>query len=133
MIVALVDSPALDVLRRDAEDALAVRGIAIPSEHGFTAHMTSATWTPADPDPVGRLAPFPVTFTGVIRRVRHAALHVPRCCRARGHAGGAGCGGLERAGAGMGRAEAEVARQCVVLARCTQPRKGSGPLRAPGP
>lgn len=65
VIVALVDSPALDALRRDGEDALAVRGIAIPSEHGFTAHMTICYLDPDDPDPVGRLGPLPVTFAGV--------------------------------------------------------------------
>jgi 2'-5' RNA ligase len=65
VIVALVDSPALDALRRDAEDILASRGIAIPSEHGFTAHMTICYLDPADPDPVGRLVPLAVTFTGV--------------------------------------------------------------------
>jgi 2'-5' RNA ligase len=65
VIVALADSPALDTLRRDAENALAARGIAIPSEHGFTAHMTICYQDPGDPDPVGRLESFPVTFTGV--------------------------------------------------------------------
>jgi 2'-5' RNA ligase len=65
VIVALVDSPMLDALRRTAVDALATRGIAIPSEHGFTAHMTLCYLDPGDPDPVGRLAAFPVVFTGV--------------------------------------------------------------------
>lgn len=65
VIVALADSPGLDALRRDAEATLAARGIAIPSEHGFTAHMTLCYQDPAAPDPVGRLAAFPVTFTGV--------------------------------------------------------------------
>jgi 2'-5' RNA ligase len=63
--VALVDSPMLDTLRRSAVDVLATRGIAIPSEHGFTAHMTICYADPAAADPVGRLEPFPVTFTGV--------------------------------------------------------------------
>jgi 2'-5' RNA ligase len=65
VIVALVDSPALDVLRQDALLALAVRGIALPSEHGFTAHMTLSYLAPGDPDPVGRLEPLPVTFAAV--------------------------------------------------------------------
>jgi 2'-5' RNA ligase len=65
VIVALADSPALDVLRRDAETALAVRGIDLPSEHGFTAHMTICYCDPADPGPVVRIEPFPVTFAGV--------------------------------------------------------------------
>lgn len=65
VIVALVDSPELDALRRDAENALAVRGIALPPEHGFTAHMTICYLEPGDPDPVGRLDPAPVTFRAV--------------------------------------------------------------------
>lgn len=65
VIVALADSPDLDALRRDAETALAVRGLGIPSEHGFTAHMTLCYQDPDGPDPVGRLESFPVTFAGV--------------------------------------------------------------------
>jgi 2'-5' RNA ligase len=65
VIVALADSPALDVLRRDAENALAVRGITLPSEHGFTPHLTICYLEPGDPDPVGRLDAFPVTFPAV--------------------------------------------------------------------
>lgn len=65
VIVALADSPALDALRRDAETALAARGITIPSEHGFTAHMTIAYIDPGAADPVGRLGSFPITFAGV--------------------------------------------------------------------
>lgn len=65
VIVALADSPALETLRADAVAALAARGIRIPSEHGFTAHMTICYQDPADPDPVGRLEAFPVTFAGV--------------------------------------------------------------------
>jgi 2'-5' RNA ligase len=65
VIVALVDSPMLDALRRSAVDALASRGIATPSEHGFTAHMSICYLNPGDPDPVGRLEPLPVTFDGI--------------------------------------------------------------------
>lgn len=65
VFVALADSPALDTLRRDAEAALEGQGIAIPSEHGFTAHMTICYQDPAAPDPVGRIESFPLTFTGV--------------------------------------------------------------------
>ena len=65
VIVALADSPGLDQLRRDTEAALAVRGIALPSEHGFTAHMTLCYQDAGDPDPVGRQPAFPVTFTGI--------------------------------------------------------------------
>lgn len=62
VIVALVDSPAVDQLRRDAEAFLAAQGISLPSEHGFTPHMTIAYQDPGDPDPVGRIPSFPVTF-----------------------------------------------------------------------
>lgn len=65
VIVALVDSPAVDQLRRDAEAALAGQGIALPSEHGFTPHITIGYLDPADPDPVGRIPAFPVTFGAV--------------------------------------------------------------------
>lgn len=65
VIVALVDSPQLDVLRRDAEAALAGRGIGMPSEHGFTAHITICYLPPDAPDPVGRLGALPVTFGAV--------------------------------------------------------------------
>ena len=65
VIVALIDSPAVDQLRRDAEAALAAQGIALPSEHGFTPHMTISYQDADDPDPVGRLASAPVTFGAV--------------------------------------------------------------------
>lgn len=65
VIVALVDSPQLDVLRRDAETALAAQGIGIPSEHGFTAHITVCYLPSGAPDPVGRIGAFPVTFGAV--------------------------------------------------------------------
>ena len=65
VIVALLDSPQLDQLRRDAEAALNVQGIGIPSEHGFTPHVTICYLQPGDPDPVGRIGAFPVTFGAV--------------------------------------------------------------------
>jgi len=65
VIVALVDSPDIDALRRDAEAALADQGIALPSEHGFTPHMSICYQDPGDPDPVGRIESFPVTFGSV--------------------------------------------------------------------
>jgi 2'-5' RNA ligase len=65
VIVALVDSQAVDSLRRDAEDALAKQGIPLPSEHGFTPHMTICYQDPAEPDPVGRIESFPVTFAAI--------------------------------------------------------------------
>lgn len=62
VIVALVDSPALESLRADAMAALAAAGIAVPSEHGFTPHMTICYQDPGAADPVGRVSAFPVTF-----------------------------------------------------------------------
>lgn len=62
VIVALVDSPLLERLRRDTIDALGAQGVAIPSDHGFTAHCTIAYIGVDDPDPVVRLAPRDVTF-----------------------------------------------------------------------
>lgn len=87
VIVALADSPELDALRRDAEAALAAQGIAIPSEHGFTAHMTICYQAPDDPDPVGRIAAFPVTFTGVTAEYGSQRSASPFCA-----APGAGAG-----------------------------------------
>ncbi len=65
VIVALVDSPALETLRADARKALSAAGIPIPSEHGFTAHMSIRYCGQDDADPVGRLAALPVTFGAV--------------------------------------------------------------------
>lgn len=64
-IVALVDAPELETLRADARAALDGQGISIPSEHGFTAHLSILYLGEDEPDPVGRLAPFPVTFGAV--------------------------------------------------------------------
>jgi 2'-5' RNA ligase len=65
VIVALVDAPELETLRADARKALDEAGIAIPSEHGFTAHMSIRYCGQDDADPVGRLAAFPVEFGAV--------------------------------------------------------------------
>jgi 2'-5' RNA ligase len=65
VIVALVDSPDLETLRADAREALGAAGIAIPSEHGFTPHMSIRYCAADDVDPVGRLASFPVAFGAV--------------------------------------------------------------------
>jgi 2'-5' RNA ligase len=65
VIVALVDSPELETLRSDARKALGAAGIAIPSEHGFTAHLSIRYCGQDDADPVGRLAAFPVKFGAI--------------------------------------------------------------------
>jgi SPP1 gp7 family putative phage head morphogenesis protein len=62
VIVALVDSADLDELRRAVVDALTEQGVAVPADHGFTAHMTLQYVAPEDADPVGRLAARPVEF-----------------------------------------------------------------------
>lgn len=55
VVVALVDSPELERLRSDLRAVLDEQGIKIPSEHGFTAHMT-LTYLDADAaSPVDRL------------------------------------------------------------------------------
>jgi 2'-5' RNA ligase len=64
-IVALADGPELEQLRADARAALAGQGIGIPPEHGFTPHLAITYQDAGDADPVGRIAPFPVTFTAV--------------------------------------------------------------------
>ena len=69
-IVALVDAPELETLRSSAREALAAQGITIPSEHGFTPHMTIRYLGEDEADPVGRLPAFPVTFGAI--SVMHA-------------------------------------------------------------
>jgi 2'-5' RNA ligase len=65
VIVALVDSPHLEELRATALGELNARGVAVPRDHGYTAHMTIAYVGKDDPDPVGRLPARPVTFDAV--------------------------------------------------------------------
>lgn len=63
VIVALVDSPALERLRRDLVDQLTARGVPLPSEHGFCAHITLTYLDPDAESPLRRLPPIPVTFS----------------------------------------------------------------------
>jgi 2'-5' RNA ligase len=65
VIVALVESPALDLLRRDTVDALAKHGVGLPSAHGFTGHMTLLYLPPTEPSPVERINTNPVQFTAL--------------------------------------------------------------------
>ena len=65
VIVALADSPQIESLRADALRVLDAAGIAVPSEHGFTAHCSLAYLDADDPDPVVRLAPRPVSFGAI--------------------------------------------------------------------
>lgn len=65
VLVALVDSPALEDLRRDVLDALAAQGVPVVRNHGYTPHVTLAYLDPDDASPVDRLDPVTVTFTGL--------------------------------------------------------------------
>lgn len=65
VIVALVDSPDLEDLRRDTLDALYERGIEVPREHGYTAHLTIQYLDPDEPSPLDRLDATPVEFTAL--------------------------------------------------------------------
>lgn len=55
VIVAIVDSPAIEDLRRDALKALQERGIEPPRDHGYVAHMTLMFLDKDAPSPVERL------------------------------------------------------------------------------
>ncbi|WP_158997224.1 2'-5' RNA ligase family protein [Streptomyces aureus] len=65
VIVALVDSPDLEDLRRDTLDALQERGIQPPRDHGFTAHLTITYLDPDDEAPLDRLGAQQVEFTAI--------------------------------------------------------------------
>lgn len=63
--VALVSAPEIEDLRRAAMDRCTGAGIAVPREHGYTAHITRAY---QDPDPAATLPrqeTLPVAFTGI--------------------------------------------------------------------
>jgi 2'-5' RNA ligase len=65
-IVALADSAALEQLRRDTLVLLAEAALEVPSEHGFTPHLTIKYLDNRDdPDPVGRLEGRPAEFAAV--------------------------------------------------------------------
>ncbi|MCY0917051.1 2'-5' RNA ligase family protein [Streptomyces sp. H27-G5] len=65
VLVALVDSPDLEDLRRDTLDALHERGIPVPREHGYTAHCSLAYIDPDESAPLDRLASRDVEFTAL--------------------------------------------------------------------
>ena len=65
VIVALVDGPGIEDLRRDTMDALAAHGVDVPREHGFCAHMTIMYLDPDADSPVDRLPPASVMFSTV--------------------------------------------------------------------
>ncbi|MFB6805477.1 2'-5' RNA ligase family protein [Streptomyces sp. NPDC056387] len=63
VLVALIDSPDLEDLRRGTLDALHERGIRVPRDHGYTAHLSLTYLDPDEPPPLDRLAPRNVPFT----------------------------------------------------------------------
>ncbi|MEU8839930.1 2'-5' RNA ligase family protein [Streptomyces roseus] len=65
VLVALVDSPDLEDLRRDTLDALYERGIQVPREHGYTAHLSLSYLDPDEAAPLDRLEAQPVKFTAL--------------------------------------------------------------------
>ncbi|MFD9632837.1 2'-5' RNA ligase family protein [Streptomyces violascens] len=65
ILVALVDSPHLEDLRRDTLDMLYDRGIHIPRDHGYTAHCSLTYLEPDEAAPLDRLAPRQVDFTAL--------------------------------------------------------------------
>src|SRR5947209_8774166 len=62
VIVALLSSPGLEQLRRDAVDALTGGGVPVSRTHGYTAHMTRAYIGADDDSPVRRVAPIAASF-----------------------------------------------------------------------
>lgn len=65
VIVALIDSPDLEDLRRDTLDALAEHGIEIPRDHGYTARLTVRYLDPDEPSPYDRLDARPIEFAAL--------------------------------------------------------------------
>lgn len=65
VLVALVDSPDLEDLRRDTLDALYERGVQVPREHGYTAHMSISYLDADDAAPLDRMEARPVEFTAL--------------------------------------------------------------------
>ncbi|MFK0045528.1 2'-5' RNA ligase family protein [Streptomyces sp. NPDC090741] len=65
VLVALVDSPDLEDLRRDTLDALYERGIQVPREHGYTAHLSLSYLDTDEAAPLDRLEAQPVDFTAL--------------------------------------------------------------------
>lgn len=65
VLVALIDSPDLENLRRDALDRCGAQGITVPREHGYCAHATRAYVDPAAADAPERLEPRTVSFAAI--------------------------------------------------------------------
>jgi 2'-5' RNA ligase len=82
VLIALIDAPELEDLRRAALDALTEHGVDIPREHGFTAHLSRAYIDASEPDTTGRLAP--LSFLVGALSVEHGTtrIDVPLATRA---------------------------------------------------
>ncbi|MDJ0342281.1 2'-5' RNA ligase family protein [Streptomyces sp. H10-C2] len=65
VIVALVDSPDLEDLRRDTLDQLETQGVNVHRDHGYTPHLSINYVEPDAASPVDRLPARPVTFAAV--------------------------------------------------------------------
>ncbi len=65
VLVALVDAPQIEQLRIDLLEALGKQGITIPSDHGFTPHMSLAYMDPQALTPINRMEPGGVAFGAV--------------------------------------------------------------------
>lgn len=65
VIVALVDGPDIEDLRRDTLEALAARGVDVPREHGFCAHMSITYIDPDADSPIDRIPCTPILFGSV--------------------------------------------------------------------
>lgn len=73
VLVALIDAPELEDLRRTATDALAAHGVPVARTHGFTPHITRRYAQPEEDD-TGRLAP--LTFLAGSLSVVHGATRI---------------------------------------------------------
>lgn len=62
VVVALLDSPGLEQLRRDTLDALSEAGLPVSRSHGYTAHLTRSYIGADKPSPVHRVEPVAASF-----------------------------------------------------------------------
>lgn len=65
VLVALVDSPFIEMLRIDLLKALKAQGVSTPRDHGFTPHMTLAYMDPQALTPLNRMEPGNLNFDAV--------------------------------------------------------------------
>jgi 2'-5' RNA ligase len=65
VLVALIDAPEVEDLRRDALDRCGAQGITVPREHGYCSHPTRSYVSPDAPGPGDRIEPRNATFTAI--------------------------------------------------------------------